>query len=279
MEFPTYEKEKESYIQVENALLEVVSYLVFNPSVAINYLKNNLIQRKTMEKVDDKFIDEVFKDLVPKLKADIEAYPGDTTMAQVIMVYKNDSFEGQPLKEQFEATKALLSLMIETVKKNFLVRKQVKVEASIFTSPGKSGDFEWMITRPEYSDALFIFNDNEHQYLSNSTSRGGGNAAIRPFKAFSVDGVKLPRAWGIPTGVSGGYPELTDKVKLYVDAALSDIFKLTQQYRYDRVIFSGDGNGGLGVGIFAKTMSPKVTEYIVQALYEKFDQPRPSSKV
>src|SRR5229473_2159509 len=67
------------------------------------------------------------------------------------------------------------------------------------------GDFGWMRSQTEYVDALFIFNDNEEQFLahvSNPSDRsdfacgaGGGNARIRPWQCETI-----PRSAGVPTG-------------------------------------------------------------------------------
>ena len=66
----------------------------------------------------------------------------------------------------------------------------MQVIGSIFGGGGKAGDFGWMIQQPEYDDALFIFNDNEEQFLAfrknpksgAGCARGGGNAIIRPYQ-------------------------------------------------------------------------------------------------
>ena len=61
----------------------------------------------------------------------------------------------------------------------------MQVIGSIFSGGGKSGDFGWMIEQPEYADALFVFNDNEEQFLAfrrnpkggYGCDRGGGNSS------------------------------------------------------------------------------------------------------
>ena len=86
---------------------------------------------------------------------------------------------------------------------------------SRFDGRGRPGDFAWMITRPEYADALFVFNDNEEQFRAfqrdptggAGLSPGGGNATVRPYR-----GADPPRAAGIPTGQGGqGYARLTPR--------------------------------------------------------------------
>ena len=60
----------------------------------------------------------------------------------------------------------------------------MKVTKSQYTGSGSVGDFSWMIDRPEYARSLFIFNDNEMQFIAFHTGHeagftaGGGNAAI-----------------------------------------------------------------------------------------------------
>lgn len=149
----------------------------------------------------------------------------------------------------------------------------MEITGTVFKRPGEYGDFAWMIEQPEYADALFIFNDNEEQFLAYRSdprppwacTEGGGNAVIRPYQCQDP-----PRAAGIPTGSAGrGYQELNDHVRSIIDRAISDIRELLETGRYERVFYSSDGKGGLGTGIF--TVSDDIKEYVVQEL-EKFDK-------
>jgi hypothetical protein len=126
-----------------------------------------------------------------------------------------------------------------------------------------------MINRPEYADALFVFNDNEEQFRAfvldphgeGGLSPGGGNATVRPYR-----GTDPPRAAGIPTGRAGqGYPALTDDVRRTIDEALELIAGLLATGRYGRVIYSAaDEAGQLGTGIFK--VGDEVKRYIVSGL-------------
>jgi len=100
----------------------------------------------------------------------------------------------------------------------------MQVIGSIFAGSSKTGDFGWMIEQPEYGDSLFIFNDNEEQFL----------------------------ATGIPTGAKGrGYNELSAQVKQVIDDAIAAIRHLVGTGRYQRVFYSAaNAAGDLGTGIF-----------------------------
>lgn len=144
----------------------------------------------------------------------------------------------------------------------------VDVVASVYSGAGSEGDFVWMIQQPEYEDALFIFNDNEAQFLAHQQdpnnpsgcAAGGGNAAIRPMQCASP-----PRAAGIPTGVNGaGYASLTDNARTHIDTAMTAIATLLRSGRYRRLIYSSDGAGGLGTGIFV--VGDDVKQYIVDGI-------------
>ena len=143
----------------------------------------------------------------------------------------------------------------------------VEVIGSVFRGGGRAGDFGWMITRPEYADALFVFNDNESQFRAHqghaaggsSCHAGGGNAVIRPYQCQDP-----PRAAGIPTGDAQGYPELTDHVRATVDDALAAIASLLATGRYRQVLYSATADGGLGTGIFQ--VGDDVKRYIVDEL-------------
>ena len=142
----------------------------------------------------------------------------------------------------------------------------MQVIKSRFLGPGQDGDFSWMIDRPEYARSLFIFNDNEMQFIAFHTGHaagftaGGGNAAIRPYQGHSPI-----RAAGIPTGEKSGYQHLDLNVRALVDDAMAHIQRLLKSGNYDEVIFSYDAaNDSLGTGIFV--VGDEVKSYIYQSL-------------
>ena len=140
----------------------------------------------------------------------------------------------------------------------------MKVTKSQYSGSNCVGDFSWMIDRPEYARSLFIFNDNEMQFIAFHTGHeagftaGGGNAAIRPYQRH------LPiRAAGIPTGEKSGYQHLDLNVRALVDDAMAHIQRLLRSGNYDEVIFSYDAaNDTLGTGIFH--VADEVKSYIFQ---------------
>lgn len=133
---------------------------------------------------------------------------------------------------------------------------------SIFKGRGNVGDFEWMIDKKIYEDALFIFNDNEAQFLRSCGRRGKGNAVIRPHQKKNP-----PRCSGVPTGnyipgkVCKGYSTLTDEVKSVIDLSFIKIQKILATGQYKRVFYSATTSGDLGTGIF-KVGKP-VKDYIL----------------
>lgn len=141
------------------------------------------------------------------------------------------------------------------------------LQPSIFVGRGQEGDFDWMQSQPEHARTLFVFNDNqtqfeEHEYGDHSyCKRGGGNAVIRPLQDESP-----PRAAGIPTGTfaTGGFQSLTPAIRMVIDRALANIRALASSGDYDRVVYSGDGAGSLGTGIF--NVGQDVKDYIVAGL-------------
>lgn len=150
--------------------------------------------------------------------------------------------------------------------------QKVQIMPITFIGPFRVGDFNWMITRPEYADVLFLFNDNEAQFAAfvNSIgqlnrpmiacSAGGGNAIIRPYQCLDP-----PRAAGIPTGdASGGYQKLA-RHKPVIDAAFVYIRELLRLGQYKRVAYSAGHDGRtLGTAIFSP--SAEIREYIVSQI-------------
>jgi hypothetical protein len=135
---------------------------------------------------------------------------------------------------------------------------------SIYSRRNTKGDFSWMAKQPEYGDAIFVFNDNEKAFNSHSCEFGKGNASVRPFQCKTP-----PRATGICTGrrfgpYRGGYTELNDNAKYYIDRGISKLQKLLETGNYNRVFYSSTKSGGLGTGIFCVNDDVKI--YIVAEL-------------
>lgn len=137
---------------------------------------------------------------------------------------------------------------------------------SVYRGSGVDGDFGWMIKQSQFADSLFIFNDNESQFLAfhegrpSGLSAGGGNAVIRPYQ-----GSTPQRAAGIPTGDGGGYSALTPHVQQIIDRAIRHIEALVDSGNYQELVFSYDSKQNtLGTGIFNPHESVK--KYIFDAL-------------
>lgn len=144
----------------------------------------------------------------------------------------------------------------------------VEMVKSVYRGRGRDGDFGWMITQDHHRRSLFVFNDNETQFrrhhdllgTQHTCSAGGGNAVIRPFQCCTP-----PRAIGIPTGHSGGYPSLDDHARHIIDASLAHLAGLIRSGEYDTVIVSWDEAAGtLGTGIF--TVGRDVCDYIIEGI-------------
>ncbi len=123
-----------------------------------------------------------------------------------------------------------------------------KIKGIRFFQSGTYGDFNWMIQQEKYSNALFIFNDNEEHHQTDR--QGLGNAIIRPWNKYGDE--EIPRSAGIPTGTleSGGYLELTNNVKDTINNAIIEIKELILKYKYSSIYYSVGPNGKLGTSIF-----------------------------
>lgn len=147
-----------------------------------------------------------------------------------------------------------------------MLKSSVQIVPVIFQGPNKHGDFGWMIRQPQYKDVLFLFNDNEEQFLAflngqqSGCYEGGGNAVIRPYQCHNP-----PRAAGIPTGTNGsGYTNL-NTARQYIDAAFERIKQLLNIGNYKRVMYSAANDGrSSGTSIFSP--SEHIKEYIVNRI-------------
>jgi hypothetical protein len=128
-----------------------------------------------------------------------------------------------------------------------------------YIKPNQLGDFNWMCKQPEYSNTLFIFNDNEEYH--NSDRKGHGNAVVRCYNKYNSN-LKKPKSAGIPTGTlsSGGYQELNSDVINIVTGSIKEIKELLQFHSYDSICYSVSLEKKLGTGIF--NVNDKVINYI-----------------
>jgi hypothetical protein len=160
-------------------------------------------------------------------------------------------------------------------RQNLALTSQIQVIPVIYNQNNMIGDFTWMIERPEYNDVLFIFNDNEeqflifHEYLNNGNQNlandacnaGSGNAQIRPYQCLNP-----PKAAGIPTGSynNGVYVDI-NTAKPYIDASIRYIRQLLRSGLYKRIVYSA-GPDGYILGIKEFNPSPDVLNYITQQI-------------
>lgn len=132
-----------------------------------------------------------------------------------------------------------------------------------FVKPNQFGDFEWMCHDEKYSDALFIFNDNEEYH---DTCKGGaGNAVMRRYNKYSK--LSKPKSAGIPTGTLeyGGYQSLNKHSVQQIDSAIEEIINLIKLHNYKQIFYSSEIDGKLGTSIF--NVEDKVVRYITHKLF------------
>jgi len=141
--------------------------------------------------------------------------------------------------------------------------KNISVESVEFKKLDEYGDFNWMIKQSEYSDVLFIYNDDIEN--KESYRKGNGNAVIRPYNKYNPNIIK-PRSAGIPTGSlkKGGFKKLDTQTKQIIDYAIQIIKDLIIKYNYKKVIYSGEKNGIIGSKIFE--INDDVKKYITQQI-------------
>lgn len=125
---------------------------------------------------------------------------------------------------------------------------------------GPEMDFELLME--QYTNALFIFNDNENDH--HTAVQGGGNAAVRIYNRYSD--LEIPLSAGIPTGKNGrGYHDLNEG-KEAIDYSFEEIKTLIEKYGYDTVVYSCNTYDSplVGTGIFK--VDKEVLEYITNLI-------------
>jgi len=154
---------------------------------------------------------------------------------------------------------------------------KIKIIPIQYEGSNKIGDFTWMINRKEYSDALFIFNDNQEQfldfaryindnnqkYLVNACKPGQGNDKIRNYQCLNP-----PRAAGIPIGsqLKGSYSNLK-VAKPYIDSSLNFIKDLLKTGIYKRIFYISDKDNYL-LKVDAFEPSYEIKKYITDNIYK-----------
>jgi len=112
-------------------------------------------------------------------------------------------------------------------------------------------DFDIMIRKannpehPHFSilqNSLFIYNENSDQYLNKSTTPGGGNACIRPWREDAPNNKDKFHVYSL------GVP--TDNVEL-ANVGLSYIIMYLYRHPNINKVFWSSKDGKLGLGIFA----------------------------
>ena len=108
-------------------------------------------------------------------------------------------------------------------------RLGVTLTGSVFDGPGGEGDFSRMVQETLDSGRaprrLLIFNDNSDHH--ETTKKGDGNAAVRPFNEHGKHRDR-PLSAGICTGslATGGYTDLTPHAQATIDGNLDSIERI-----------------------------------------------------
>jgi len=167
----------------------------------------------------------------------------------------------------------------------------ISVIRSQFLRDGIDGDFAFMIRQLIHAATLFVYNDNEEQFLSyfldqsnpygasllheeslpprpdfDACAKGGGNAVIRPYQC-----APHHRAIGVPTGSLQddsphykGYSHLDQHVRTMVRYSMHQIAALLESGRFTALAFSYNPGTKLGGKIFDTAL--EVRSHIVEEL-------------
>lgn len=177
------------------------------------------------------------------------------------MELSEDSVPRHPVYRGIRDDKLINQKKIDNEIKMKTITKNINVEGTQFTSLNKFGDFNWMIKQKEYSDVLFIYNDDIESITS--FKKGKGNAIIRVFNKYNPK-IPKPRSAGIPTGSlkSGGFKELNSETKEIIDNSIDSIKEIIIKYNYKTVMYSSKLDGTIGSNIFV--IGDNVKKYITQ---------------
>ena len=149
----------------------------------------------------------------------------------------------------------------------------VNVTPVFFTKSGQYGDMTWMITQPEYMDALFIFNDNASAFKAHSCNVGAGNGNIRPFQCKPYGKRSYIQVIGIPTGPGWSEKCIPQDAKDLIDDAIRKARALIEKNKFKQVYYNGSANqtkppwGDKIIGSHTFRPSEEVKDYITEQLH------------
>ena len=107
----------------------------------------------------------------------------------------------------------------------------IQVIPVCFQRVNEYGDFAWMIKQPQYSNCLFVYNENLSQWADELDLRpGGGNAVIRPYRD--------TQAIGIPTGHQEGFTYLDAHVCRVIQKAMQGVANRIVDKGYTTIFYS-----------------------------------------
>jgi hypothetical protein len=143
------------------------------------------------------------------------------------------------------------------------------VMPSFYRGKGQFGDWQWMKDQTVFAHTLFVFNDNEEQfvaYLAGTEygySVGAGNALARPWRQLNP-----PKSAGVPIEKNGaGYQQFDKATKEKIDQSLTIIYDLLKTFYYDYLVFSTDETGKtIGTSTF------EVDEQVLQYIFDRLTQ-------
>jgi hypothetical protein len=147
----------------------------------------------------------------------------------------------------------------------------LKVELIPVAFYGKNnyGDFSWMINRPEYNNALFIFDETQEDFLKFAEYSQSGildtNLCNRLFKDFQqLQCQDPPKAAGIPVASDDkGYQDIITALP-YVEGALNYIESLIKSGHYTQILYPAERDDRTFRTSY--NVSPDIKEYIVNSL-------------
>lgn len=158
-------------------------------------------------------------------------------------------------------------------------RTKIQIMPIMYIETDKTTDFSWMAQQPQYAATLFIYNDNQQNFVNFlntpirdlisgkvNYSKGSGNAkAMRPYQYMYPI-----RAMGIPLGPrpghGGGYKILNKKNRDTIDMSFKVIEDLLSTGLYDTIAYSA-ASDGYTIGTSTFTLPENIVGYVTEKIW------------
>lgn len=177
-------------------------------------------------------------------------------------------------EENRERAARITRILIDMEKSPSSVKVNTQVELIPIVSyrNQSANDFLNIINQPEFDNALFLFDEDQEDFIKYAKFLQSKNMNRLICKSFSSDlrdyrCLDLPKAAGIPVGVNGvGYTNIFQAIP-YIQAAIDYIRELLNTEKYSSIVYLSKDDGRT-FSTYPMRQSHDIIEFITGSIEE-----------